>query len=564
MYPLDATQERPAPVPPRPEDVIRDAIVLKRKVSIAVYAAVTFDLPLYLILGYTWPQIAVEFAIGWIIAVLAIHFSFVQIFRLRRRTAYPGLLMVNLSDTAGPPEAAAEAIFTLEGLLETQSSFIALRYDTGLRVLASRGMTDAEAQWVLETHASPLETATENRYPIDILADAPGRRAFFVPIVALKQSIGVLYLAAAPGNLLADRNLLADIGTALGLSLDNLRQKEQLLQKEARLRSVVMGAPIVLFSVDTAGAMTFIQGKGIAGLNLSPENIIGRSVWEIWGNYPEIIQSFRRAFAGDSVTSLAAIQLAGQDMVFESPEPRGGRSRPRRARDDERRRHVGDGGARRPARDGDREPLPDGRPEGCSRPPRRLRADRRAQAVHRRALPGRRAGQVPGDRNLLADIGGALGLSLDNLRQKEQLLQKESRLRSVVMGAPIVLFAVDTAGRHHVHPGPGHRRAEPGPGKHHRPAGLGDLAELPGDHPELPPRLRRRFRDVAGGDSTGRPGHGVRVPPGAGARRAGPRHRRHLHRHGRHPAQAGRRRPARKRTRAGARCSAICRASPID
>ena len=29
-------------------------------------------------------------------------------------------------------------------------------------------MTDAEAQWVMETHASPLETATENRYPIDI------------------------------------------------------------------------------------------------------------------------------------------------------------------------------------------------------------------------------------------------------------------------------------------------------------------------------------------------------------------------------------------------------------
>jgi diguanylate cyclase (GGDEF)-like protein/PAS domain S-box-containing protein len=78
-----------------------------------------------------------------------------------------------------------------------------------------------------------------------------------------------------------------------------------------------MGAPIVLFSVDTAGAITFIQGQGIAALNLDPENIIGRPVWEIWAAYPEIIQSFRRAFAGDSVTSLAAIQLAGRGMVFE-------------------------------------------------------------------------------------------------------------------------------------------------------------------------------------------------------------------------------------------------------
>ncbi len=317
MNPLDGTPQRPAPVPPKPEDVLRDVYALRRKVLLGVYSVITFDLPLYFLFGYTWMQVAILAVVGWLIAGVTIKLAFAQIIQLRRRTLYPGLLMVNLGDTAGPSEAAAEAIFTLEGLLETQSSFIALRYDSGLRVLASRGMTDAEAQWVMETHASPLETATENRYPIDILADAPGRRALFVPIVALKQSIGVLYLAASPGKYLGDRNLLADIGAALGLSLDNLRQKEQIQQKESRLRSVVMGAPIVLFAVDTAGAITFIQGQGIAALNLDPESIIGRPVWELWQNYPQIIQSFRRAFAGDSVTSLAAIQLAGQDLAFE-------------------------------------------------------------------------------------------------------------------------------------------------------------------------------------------------------------------------------------------------------
>ena len=49
-------------------------------------------------------------------------------------------------------------------------------------------------------------------------------RGFLAGKFALKQSIGVLYLAAAPGKYLRDRNLLADIGSALGLSLDNLRQ----------------------------------------------------------------------------------------------------------------------------------------------------------------------------------------------------------------------------------------------------------------------------------------------------------------------------------------------------
>jgi diguanylate cyclase (GGDEF)-like protein/PAS domain S-box-containing protein len=69
--------------------------------------------------------------------------------------------------------------------------------------------------------------------------------------------------------------------------------------------------------VDAAGAIAFIQGKGFTGLNLWPANIIGRPVWEIWRKYPEIIQSFRRAFAGDSVTSLVAIRAAGQETVFE-------------------------------------------------------------------------------------------------------------------------------------------------------------------------------------------------------------------------------------------------------
>jgi diguanylate cyclase (GGDEF)-like protein/PAS domain S-box-containing protein len=317
MYQLDGAPQRPAPIPPKPEDVLRDVYALRRKVLLGVYSAITFDLPLYFLFGYTWTQVAILAVVGWLIAGVSILGTFEQIIRLRRRTAYPGLLMVNLGDTAGTPEAAAEAIFTLEGLLETQSSFLALRHDTGLRVLASRGMTSADAQQVIETHAGQFETALENSYPLDVIGDSPGRRAVFMPIVALKQSIGVLYLAAAPGKLLGDRNLLADIAGALGLSLENLRQKEEILQKESRLRSVVMGAPIVLFSVDAAGAMTFIQGQGMAALNLAPENIIGRPVWEIWQNYPEIIQSFRRAFAGDSVTSLAAIRFAGQEMVFE-------------------------------------------------------------------------------------------------------------------------------------------------------------------------------------------------------------------------------------------------------
>jgi len=316
MHPTDDDTADPTLAPPRPEDVLRDVLALRRKVAIGVYTAVTLLLPLYYLFGYSWSQLAIDAITGWVIAGLATWISFSQIIRQRRRSAYPGLLIVNLGDTVDPKEAATEALFILEGLLSTQSSFVALRYETGLRVLASRGLSNDEALWAIETHGRQLDEGLVKRLPINVLADTPGRGAIFVPIVSLKQSIGMLYLAAS-GPQLTDLSLLADIGSALGLSLENLRQKEQLQQKESRLRSVVMGAPVVLFAVDTAGAMTFIQGQGIAGLNIDPDNIIGRPVWDIWQNRPEIIQSFRRAFAGDSVTSLAELEIGGVKRVFE-------------------------------------------------------------------------------------------------------------------------------------------------------------------------------------------------------------------------------------------------------
>ena len=316
MHPTSDDPINAPPPPPRPEDVLHDVLALRRKVAFGVYTAVTLLLPLYYVIGYSWSQLAVDAITGWVIAGVATWGSFSQIIRQRRRSAYPGLLIVSLGDTGDPKEAATEALFILEGLLFTKSSFVMLRQESGFRVLATRGLSNDEANWVMDTHARQLTEASDKRFPVDVLADTPGRGAIFVPIVSLRQSIGVLYLAAA-GDQLADVSLLADIGSALGLSLENLRQKEQLQQKESRLRSVVMGAPVVLFAVDTSGAMTFIQGQGIAGLNIDPNNIIGRPVWDIWQNRPEIIQSFRRAFAGDSVTSLAQLQIGGVDRVFE-------------------------------------------------------------------------------------------------------------------------------------------------------------------------------------------------------------------------------------------------------
>ena len=179
-----------------------------------------------------------------------------------------------------------------------------------------QGITEDEATWVLETHAVKLEAVLSSRYPTDVLS-GDGDRAAFVPIVALKRSIGVLYVTNTGSRNPLDRSLLNDIGGALGLTLDNLRQKELLLQKEARLRSVITGAPIVLFSVNNAGIVVFHQGQAMEQIGVESDTLIGRPVTDIYANYPAILQSFRRAFAGDEVVSTATIEANGNRVIFE-------------------------------------------------------------------------------------------------------------------------------------------------------------------------------------------------------------------------------------------------------
>lgn len=96
---------------------------------------------------------------------------------------------------------------------------------------------------------------------------------------------------------------------------DTLRRlREDLEATEARLRAVVANAPIVLFSIDQTGIFTLSEGKGLEPLGLRPGEVVGRSVYDLYHDNPEIIASVQRAFAGDTVTSVA--EVAG--LVYET------------------------------------------------------------------------------------------------------------------------------------------------------------------------------------------------------------------------------------------------------
>ena len=91
------------------------------------------------------------------------------------------------------------------------------------------------------------------------------------------------------------------------------RAREALKESEARLRTVVGSASLILFATDSHGIFTLCEGEGLQSLSLKPGQLVGQSIFEIYADYPEIGTNIRRALAGETFTS--AVEL--YDLIFE-------------------------------------------------------------------------------------------------------------------------------------------------------------------------------------------------------------------------------------------------------
>jgi two-component system, cell cycle sensor histidine kinase and response regulator CckA len=76
---------------------------------------------------------------------------------------------------------------------------------------------------------------------------------------------------------------------------------------ERLLRTVLEHAPIVLFSFDRDGVITLSEGPALAGLGLSPGEACGKSVFELYKQYPDLISQIRRAISGEEFSDLSNV-----------------------------------------------------------------------------------------------------------------------------------------------------------------------------------------------------------------------------------------------------------------
>ena len=81
------------------------------------------------------------------------------------------------------------------------------------------------------------------------------------------------------------------------------RTDQALRESEEKLRTVIEGFPVVLWVIDAKGVFVMLRGAGVKLLGLGPDELVGRSIFDVYRNEPEILDDVRRVLAGESFVS---------------------------------------------------------------------------------------------------------------------------------------------------------------------------------------------------------------------------------------------------------------------
>ena len=88
---------------------------------------------------------------------------------------------------------------------------------------------------------------------------------------------------------------------------DRRRGREALRQSETRLRTVVGSASLILFAIDKDGIITLAEGEGLKALGVKTQDMVGRSVYKMYANHPEIINNIQKALGGETLSTVVEI-----------------------------------------------------------------------------------------------------------------------------------------------------------------------------------------------------------------------------------------------------------------
>jgi PAS domain-containing protein len=94
--------------------------------------------------------------------------------------------------------------------------------------------------------------------------------------------------------------------------------EQTLRQRDLHLRNVLVNADSVVFQIAPDGTLVHIEGKALARIGLSPPEMIGRPMAELFGDTPSIMDGLARTLAGGQVNYIAEVRGL-QASIMASP-----------------------------------------------------------------------------------------------------------------------------------------------------------------------------------------------------------------------------------------------------
>jgi PAS domain S-box-containing protein len=90
----------------------------------------------------------------------------------------------------------------------------------------------------------------------------------------------------------------------------------KLQESELRFRSVVQNAQAIIFFLEKDGIFRLSEGRGLESLGLAPGQVVGLSAFDIYKDYPSVINSIHEALSGKEIRVLNELAQGTFDTIY--------------------------------------------------------------------------------------------------------------------------------------------------------------------------------------------------------------------------------------------------------
>jgi PAS domain S-box-containing protein len=98
-----------------------------------------------------------------------------------------------------------------------------------------------------------------------------------------------------------DLGFSREIARLAAVAIQRQREAADLRQNQVFLQSALANAPLIMWALDLDGVYTLSEGKGLESVGLKPGEVVGRSLYDLYRDYPAFIEAFKRTLEGEEL-----------------------------------------------------------------------------------------------------------------------------------------------------------------------------------------------------------------------------------------------------------------------